>query len=103
MTTWLSWALVVISIVDWIAAAILVYAAHPQPRLQILYDRARAAVAYTLATALLAILGQLVVHGIRLPEPWALLIFVVALLLPGLIAPLFLIDYLLGRYDEEED
>jgi hypothetical protein len=102
MTTWLSWALVVISVVDVIAATILVWAAHPDPRLQLLYDRARAAVAYTLATELLAILGQLVVHGIRLPEPWGLVIFVVALLLPGVVAPLFLIDYLLGRYDEED-
>lgn len=95
------WVLIAIPFIDFPAAWILVRAARETPRIPLLHDRARAAVLGTLAAALAAILSLLFVNGIELHQPWGTLLLFGALLLPGLIAPLFLADYLLGHYDQE--
>jgi hypothetical protein len=95
------WLLILIPFVDFAAAVVLVRAARVKPRVQLLYDRARSAVVSTVAAALVAILSLLFIQGRVLIEPWGSLLLFGALILPGLIAPLFLLDYVRGLYDEE--
>lgn len=99
--TWLLVLLVIIPFVDAAAATVLVRAARGEPRIQLLYDRARAAVLATLASEVLAILALATLNGIALPEPISTGMFAIAVLLPGAIPILFLVDYLRGRYNEE--
>lgn len=95
------WLLILIPFIDFPAAWILVRAARREPRVQLLYDRARSAVIGTIAASLVAILALLTINGVVLPRPWGAILLLAALILPGLIAPWFLFDYLRGAYDRE--
>jgi hypothetical protein len=97
--------LIALPFIDFPVACYLGWAAHTsagETRIQLLYDRARAAVIGTLASEAGALVALLYVQGIAVPPEWGLVLLLGALTLPGLIPLFFLLDLALGSYREED-
>ena len=91
----LLWALVIIPIFSWLAAAILIYKALRKPYITALVERAFIALLTSVASTVIAFLVlNSYRHWVHLESPWTLALLVLSLLLLELPALIWFVLYL---------